>query len=133
MRKICLEDISLFQCKLKNLDTREVDSNSASSHFEFNSHFEHTCGRSYADIKQDLLECTTRSSPHRSTTAHTVLNLRSLIWSFGKSSCTIVHGITSQPAYVFSLSLSQICSLDIYVDLQPFSCNLIWGFFDYLV
>ena len=35
----------------------------------------------------------------RLTTAHIVLGLRSHIWSFGDS-CTIVHGITSQPENV---------------------------------
>ena len=35
------------------------------------------------------------------TTTHIVLDLISLIWGFGET-CTIVHGITSQPASVFS-------------------------------
>ena len=51
------------------------------------------------------LSLKTRSSPQwwsgRSTTAHIVLDLRSLIWSFGES-CTIVRCITSTPANVFS-------------------------------
>ena len=40
-----------------------------------------------------------------------VLDLRSLIWSFGDS-CTIVHGIISQPM------CSQMCPIDISADLH---------------
>ena len=52
-----------------------------------------------------VFNAVTRSQPQcwlgRSTNTHIVLDLRSLIYRFGES-CTIVHGITSQPANVFS-------------------------------
>ena len=54
-----------------------------------------------------------------------VLDLRSLIWGF-RNSCTIVHGITSQSANVFS----NVLSLDIFVDLQPIDCSLKRALFD---
>ena len=49
-----------------------------------------------------------------STIANIVLDLCSLIWGFGKS-CAVVHGITFQLANVFSIS--QMCHIDIFVDL----------------
>ena len=51
------------------------------------------------------LRILTRSSPQRwwgaLTTAHILLDLCSIICGIGKS-CTIVHGITSQPVNIFS-------------------------------
>ena len=44
---------------------------------------------------------TTVIMPLDDRTYCTVLDLRSLVWGFGES-CTIFHGITSQPANVFS-------------------------------
>ena len=50
--------------------------------------------------------------------------LLSLIWGFGES-CTIVHGITSEPENVSS---NVLCS--IFVDLKPFGCNFKGSLFD---
>ena len=73
-------------------------------------------GRKNLSLPYDLLEVMglpsfiigsklTRSSARwcwgRSTTAYTMLELRSLIWGFDKS-CMIVYCITSQPANLFS-------------------------------
>ena len=52
------------------------------------------------------------------------LYLCSLIRGFGEI-CTIVRGITSQPANAFSNVLSSY-----FADLQPFCCNLKRGLFD---
>ena len=57
---------------------------------------------------------------------HIVLDLRSLIWGFGER-CPIGRGFTPRPVIVF---LSATASNDIYVDLQPVSCNLKEGLFD---
>ena len=48
------------------------------------------------------------------------LDLRSLIWSFGES----IASLYSQPMY------RKMCPIDIFVDLQPFGCNLKGGLFN---
>ena len=61
----------------------------------------------------------------RSTTAHIVLNLRSLIWAFGES-CTRLFMASLQ-----SQKMSyHTCSVYIFVDLQPFGCNFKRGLFE---
>ena len=66
----------------------------------------------------------TGSSPQRwsgcSTTAHIMFHLHSLMQGFGVSG-------TIFKAYIQSLKMSyQTCSVDIFVDHQPFGCNLTW-------
>ena len=55
------------------------------------------------------------------TTVHIVFNLRPLILALTKTVATIVQGLTSEPA---------TCSIVIFVDLQPFDCNLKGRLFD---
>ena len=52
----------------------------------------------YAFLKDNVI---TQWCSGRSMTAHIVFDLRSLIWGFGES-CTIVHGITSEPENALS-------------------------------
>ena len=54
------------------------------------------------------------------TTAHILVNLRSLIWGF-------VHGITSLHSQHMCFKM---CSVDIFVALQSFGCCLKGGLFD---
>ena len=67
----------------------------------------------------------TKSSPQwcscRWTTANSVFVLRSLIWGFGESGM-IVQGINSAAEMSY-----QACSIDIFVNLQPFDCNFKGG------
>ena len=73
-------------------------------------------GKNYLQDKKTRISPQWRSA--RSTTAHIVLYLRSLIWGFRKS-CTIVHSITSQQAM-----RSEICCLDISLNFHRFGCNV---------
>ena len=59
-------------------------------------------------------------------TAHVVFDLHLPIYDFGESS-TIVYVMALLHSHLVSF---QMCSLDIFVDLQPFGCNLNGGLFD---
>ena len=72
----------------------------AKLHDEITSNLDQTTANIWYSQDLMLIKLVARSSPQwrsgRSTTAHIVLDIRSLIWDFGES-CTIVHGITSVP------------------------------------